>query len=135
MIPSSASNKFTIGKNRALPEGTVIVRTVVPPTLPARNQTRPLWLTAANCPVVSVSGFSEAGVSKTHCHQRVARCEAGGYWATVTFATIVKASAKAPVLIFIPNVVFISDFLSSLFLCRPTPTPENHLLIVYHGLC
>jgi hypothetical protein len=26
--------------------------------------------------------------------------EAGGYWAGVTFATIVKARAKAPVLIF-----------------------------------
>ena len=78
-----------------------MVRTVVPLGLPARNQTRPLWLTAPNCPVVSVSGFSEVGVSKAHCHHLVARCEAGGYWAGVTFATIVKASAKAPVLIFI----------------------------------
>src|SRR5262245_2054486 len=111
MVASSTSKTFTIGKNRALPEGTVIVRTVVPPVLPARNQTRPLgWFTAANCPVVSVSGFSEAGVSKAHCHQLVARCEGGGYWARVAFATIVKASAKAPVLIFIRNVVFMSLF-------------------------
>src|SRR5437868_5285685 len=101
MIASSTSKTFAIGKNRALPEGTVMVRTVVPPKLPARNQTRPLWLTAANCPVVSVSGFSEAGVSKAHFHHLVARSEAGGYWARVTFATIVKASAKTPFLIFI----------------------------------
>src|SRR5207248_5248947 len=78
MIASSTSKTFTIGKNRALPEGTVIVRTVVPPRLPARNQTRPLWLTAANCPVVSVSGFSEAGVSKAQRHHLVARSEADG---------------------------------------------------------
>src|SRR5262245_35175595 len=114
MRASSTSKMSTIGKNRALPEGKVIVQTVVPPTLPARNQTRPLWLTAANCPVVSVSGFSEAGVSNAHCHQVVARCEAGGYWASVTFATIVKASAKAPVLIFIRNVVFMCLFFLSL---------------------
>src|SRR6266446_2079506 len=102
MVASSTSKKFTIGKNRALPAGTVKVRTVVPPVLPARNQTAPLgWFTAANRPVVSVSGFSDAGVSKAHCHQRVAKCEAGGYWPRVTLATIVKASAKAPVLIFI----------------------------------
>src|SRR5215470_14455001 len=111
MAASSTSKTFTIGKNRALPEGTVTVRTVVPPVLPARNHSGPLgWFTAPNCPVVSVSGFSEAGVSKAHCHQLVARCEAGGYWANVTFATIVKASAKAPVLIFIGNIVFISLF-------------------------
>src|SRR5215510_10027754 len=113
MIASSASKKFTTGKNSALPEGTVTVRTVVPPLLPARNQTRPLWLTAANCPVVSVRGFSEAGGSKAHCHQLVARCEAGGYWASVTFATIIKTSAKAPVLIFIRNVVFMCLFFLS----------------------
>src|SRR5262249_38754256 len=116
MVASSTSKTFTIGKNRALPAGTVTVRTVVPPVLPARNQTRPRWVTAAKWPVVSVSGFSEAGVSKAHFHHLVARCEAGGYWASVTFAIIVKASAKAPVLIFIPNVVFISFyFLSSFF--------------------
>src|SRR5262249_60753093 len=63
----------------------------------------------ANCPVLSGSGLSEAGVSKAHCHQPVARCEGGGYCARMMFATIVKASAKAPVLIFIRNVVFISS--------------------------
>ena len=56
---------------------------------------------------MSVSGFSEAGVSKAHFHHLVARSEAGGYWPRVTFATIVKASAKAPVLIFIRHVVCI----------------------------
>src|SRR5262245_62050058 len=117
MIASSTSKTFTIGKNRALPEGTVTVRTVVLPTLPARNQTRPLWLMAANCPVVSVSGFSKDGVSTAHCHQLVARCEGGGYWARDTFATIVKASAKTPVLIFIRSVVFISLFPFIIFFC------------------
>src|SRR4030095_3042779 len=60
---------LTMGKNSAVPGGTVQARSKVPPkTEPAKNHTGPLWPSAQWAPVASKTGFVAAGMENAHCH-------------------------------------------------------------------
>ena len=62
-----------MGKNRALPCGTVTVRVTGPVVVvPARNQTGPCWPTPAKAPLVSLSGLMSAGMDSAQVHQSAA---------------------------------------------------------------
>ena len=64
-----------MGKNRAVPAGTVMLRVAVPEKMvPARNHTLPDCPTAALAPVSSISGLDAAGMAMIHSSHRAVSC-------------------------------------------------------------
>src|SRR5262245_7972333 len=59
---------FRTGKKSTVPSGTVQVRMVVPPPLPAKNHMELRCPTMQSAPVESSSGLMDVGIDSTHCH-------------------------------------------------------------------